>query len=166
MGSRLNPLKGAREFDEFLLDRVFQPIVDRCGHPISIASFLIDGLMALWGYRTASAVMDGEILIAALSSILLPVYTLVRFIVLPLIRSRLRTGLRNPLRFRWQPIRLLAVYLLIYNSLAAVLVIRGPDLDLVSDVLWLMAAYIAACDVLPPKPKPVRLDTARVVGIT
>lgn len=146
------------QFDAWLLDRVFQPVVDRL--PDRLSGFDIGMSMQL-----GAVVLDAACLVAMIASGRIGftgilwnglTWLFAAFFYVAILRMRplVRPGHANPLRFMLQGLRPLAIPFALY-SIWIMLTAPGPlmlamEFNALANLVYLIGLYLISCQPRPP----------------
>lgn len=159
-----NPLRPIFIADEWLLDHVFQPVVDRLYPTVdgfSLAQYSIDGLAACLLLQGLIDFRAGQTFGGFIMLLVIPMYGIMRFIQIPSHRRMAAYGGRNRLRIYWFPLRMVGFSILGFDAVFFWLLGVWHPLLFVRDLFYITMAYFESCDIPPPKPK--RVSFANVI---
>ncbi|MCQ8276920.1 hypothetical protein NFI95_00455 [Acetobacteraceae bacterium KSS8] len=148
-------------FDAWLLDRVFQPVVDRLpekpsGFDIGLSMQL--GAVVLDAACLVAMVATGRIGFAGMIwNAMTWVFAVFFYIAILRMRPLVRPGHANPLRFMLQGLRPLAIPFAIYSFWlvvhAPVVLMLAMEFNALANLVYLLGLYLISCQPRPPAYK-------------
>jgi len=146
------------QFDGWLLDRVFQPMVDRL--PERPSGFDIGMSMQLGAVVLDAASMVAMFATGAMSpgnaawNVLTWIFAVVFYVAIARMRPLVKPGRPNPLRFMLQGLRPLAIPFALYSfwimASAPAAVAMAMRFNALANLVYLLGLYLISCQPRPP----------------
>ncbi|MBA5725995.1 hypothetical protein [Bombella favorum] len=147
--------------DDFILDRLFQPIADRMPEPISAWSiginFELGSVILQVACLFAPLLIYGASISESVQSVLVLLCSIVLFIGFQRFRPLVQSNTLNPLRPLMRSLRLICLAFLIYETISVFIAPSSPTtwlwnrLGLLSQLAFVTGLYFMACQPRPPR---------------
>lgn len=146
--------------DDFILDRLFQPVADRLPESVSAWSvginFELGSVILQVACLFAPLVIYGASISESVESVLVLLCSIVLFIGFQRFRPLVRPGTLNPLRPLMFSLRLICMAFLVYETISVLVSSASPSmwlwnrLGLLSQLAFVTGLYFMACQPRPP----------------
>lgn len=146
--------------DDFILDRLFQPVADRLPESVSAWSvginFELGSVILQVACLFAPLVIYGASISESVESVLVLLCSIVLFIGFQRFRPLVRPGTLNPLRPLMFSLRLICLAFLVYETISVLVSSASPSmwlwnrLGLLSQLAFVTGLYFMACQPRPP----------------
>ncbi|MCX5616826.1 hypothetical protein NQF87_07560 [Bombella sp. TMW 2.2559] len=146
--------------DDFILDRLFQPVADRMPESMSAWSiginFELGSVILQFACIAAPLALYGGSLSESVQSVLILLCSVVLFIGFQRFRPLVRPNTLNPLRPLMRSLRLVCLAFLVYETISVLVSPASPSmwlwnrLGLLSQLAFVTGLYFMACQPRPP----------------
>ncbi|MCX8667803.1 hypothetical protein J3T99_09285 [Acetobacteraceae bacterium B3987] len=147
--------------DDFILDRLFQPVADRMPEPVSAWSiginFELGSVVLQVACLFAPLLIYGASISESVQSVLVLLCSIVLFIGFQRFRPLVKPNTLNPLRPLMRSLRLICLAFLIYEAISVFIAPSSPAtwlwnrLGLLSQLAFVTGLYFMACQPRPPR---------------
>lgn len=147
--------------DDFILDRLFQPVADRLPGAMSAWSiginFELGSVVLQFACLLAPLLMYGASISESVQSVLVLLCSIVLFVGFQRFRPLVRPNTLNPLRPLMRSLRLICLAFLVYETISVFMAPSSPAswlwnrLGLLSQLAFVTGLYFMACQPRPPE---------------
>ncbi|MCT6854935.1 MULTISPECIES: hypothetical protein [Bombella] len=164
-----------KAIDDFILDRLFQPLVDRLPEETSAwnigISFELGSVLLQVVCLLAPLLLYGATLGESVEAILVLLCSIMLFIGFQRFQTLVRPNMMNPLRPMMYSLRVVCLGFLLYETISLFVGAAKPQmwlwdrLGLLSQLTFVVGLYFMACQMPPPGARQARKRRTVIKGV-